>query len=78
MAIEIRDAVDADALRAAWPVVQQLRPEFDCGRYVARVLRQIADDGCRLTVLYDDGVPRAFYLREGLRIEAFHLGIALD
>jgi GNAT superfamily N-acetyltransferase len=141
--IEIRDAVDADALRAAWPVVQQLRPEFDCERYVAQVLRQLADDGCRATVLYDDGVPRAFacwrvmemlavgrhvyvddlvtdagarsrghgkalldwlkaearrlgcvrlqldsgtfrkdahafYLREGLRIEAFHLGIALD
>lgn len=27
--IEIRDAANADALRAAWAVVQQLRPEFD-------------------------------------------------
>jgi GNAT superfamily N-acetyltransferase len=58
--IEIRNAVDADALRAAWPVVQQLRPEFDCERYVAQVLRQVEGDGCRATVLYDDGVPRAF------------------
>ena len=51
-AIEIRDAADADALRAAWPVVQQLRPEFDCEGYVAQVLRQIATDGCRASVLY--------------------------
>ena len=135
--------MDADALRAAWAVVHQLRPEFDCERYVAQVLRQIATDGCHASVLYDDGVPRAFaiwrvmemlavgkhvyvddlvtdasvrsrgygkamldwlkaeakrlgcerlqldsgthrkdahafYLREGLRIEAFHFGIALD
>ncbi|MES2858335.1 MAG: GNAT family N-acetyltransferase [Pseudomonadota bacterium] len=142
-AIEIRDATDAEMLRAAWPVVRQLRPEFDCERYIAQVLRQVASDGCRASVLYDAGVPRAFacwrvmemlavgrhvyvddlvtdatsrsrgygktmldwlkseakrlgcarlqldsgtfrkdahafYLREGLRIEAFHLGIALD
>jgi len=141
--IEIRDAIDAAALRAAWPVMQQLRPDFDCERYVAQVLRQIDRDGCRASVLHDDGVPRAFacwrvmemlavgkhvyvddlvtdasvrsrgygkamldwlkaeakrlgcerlqldsgthrkdahafYLREGLRIEAFHFGIALD
>ena len=141
--IEIRNAVDADDLRAAWPVVQQLRPEFDCERYVAQVLRQIASDDCRASVLFDEGIPRAFdiwrvmemlavgkhvyvddlvtdasvrsrgygkamldwlkaeakrlgcerlqldsgtvrkdahafYLREGLRIEAFHFGIALD
>ncbi len=142
-AIEIRDATDAEMLRAAWPVVRQLRPEFDCERYIAQVLRQVASDSCRASVLYDAGVPRAFacwrvmemlavgrhvyvddlvtdatsrsrgygktmldwlkseakrlgcarlqldsgtfrkdahafYLREGLRIEAFHLGIALD
>ena len=59
-AIEIRDAANADALHAAWPVVQQLRPEFDCEGYVAQVLRQIATDGCRASVLYDDGIPRAF------------------
>ena len=141
--IEIRNAVDADDLRAAWPVVQQLRPEFDCERYVAQVLRQIASDDCRASVLFDEGIPRAFaiwrvmemlavgkhvyvddlvtdasvrsrgygkamldwlkaeakrlgcerlqldsgtvrkdahafYLREGLRIEAFHFGIKLD
>jgi len=141
--IEIRNVIDADALREAWPVVQQLRPDFDCERYVEQVLRQLQTDGSRATVLYDSGVPRAFacwrimemlavgrhvyvddlvtdasarshgygkamldwlkaearrlgctrlqldsgtfrkdahafYLREGLRIEAFHLGIALD
>lgn len=142
-AVHIRDATDAAALRAAWPVVRQLRPDFDCERYIAQVLRQIEVDGCRANVLYDAGVPRAFacwrvlemlavgrhvyvddlvtdadarsrghgkamldwlktearrlgcvrlqldsgtfrkdahafYLREGLRIEAFHLGITLD
>lgn len=129
-------------LRAVWPLVSQLRPEFDEDRFVAQMLRQIAE-GCRATVLFDaDGAPRAFacwrvmemlavgrhvyvddlvtdatvrsrgfgkamldwlkaearrlgcvrlqldsgthrqdahafYLREGLRIEAFHFGIAL-
>ena len=141
--IEIRDATDADALRAAWPVVEQLRPDFERERYVQHVLRQMQTDGSRATVLYDAGIPRAFacwrvmemlavgkhvyvddlvtdsrvrsrgfgkamldwlkdeasrlgcarlqldsgtfrkdahafYLREGLRIEAFHFGIALD
>lgn len=135
--------LDSDAgLRAVWPLVSQLRPEFDEDRFVAQMLRQIGD-GCRASVLYDEaGVPRAFacwrvmemlavgrhvyvddlvtdaasrsrghgksmldwlkaeatrlgcarlqldsgthrrdahafYLREGLRIEGFHLGIAL-
>ncbi|RNF82407.1 GNAT family N-acetyltransferase [Montanilutibacter psychrotolerans] len=138
----IRNAHDETALRATWPLVSQLRPEFDEDRFVAQMLRQI-DDGCRATVLYDEnGEPRAFacwrvlemlavgrhvyvddlvtdaaarsrghgkamldwlkdearrlgctrlqldsgtqrqhahafYLREGLRIEAFHFGIAL-
>lgn len=131
-----------DELRAVWPLVSQLRPEFDEGRFLAQIQRQIAQ-GCRVSVLFDaDGAPRAFacwrvmemlavglhvyvddlvtdqtvrsrghgkamldwlkaearrlgcarlqldsgtqrrdahafYLREGLRIEAFHFGIAL-
>ena len=139
----IRTLTTEAGLRAAWPLVAQLRPAFDEGRFLAQMQRQIAD-GCRATVLLDDdGVPRAFacwrvmemlavgrhvyvddlvtdaatrsrghgkamldwlkvearrlgcvrlqldsgtqrqdahafYLREGLRIEAFHFGIALD
>ncbi|MEG3791305.1 GNAT family N-acetyltransferase [Lysobacter sp. CCNWLW3] len=131
-----------DELRAVWPLVSQLRPEFDEERFLAQIQRQIAQ-GCRVSVLFDaGGTPRAFacwrvmemlavglhvyvddlvtdqtvrsrghgkamldwlkaearrlgcarlqldsgtqrrdahafYLREGLRIEAFHFGIAL-
>ena len=133
---------DAAALRAAWPVVAQLRPHLDEAAFVAQALRQIAA-GYRATALAEDGVVRAyagwrvqeflvrgrhlyvddlvtdanarnrghgkvlldwlkaearrqgcrtlqldsgtqrrdahaFYLREGLRIEGFHFGIALD
>ena len=135
--------LDGEAeLRSVWPLVAQLRPQFDEARFVAQLQRQIAA-GCRATVLFDgDGIPRAFacwrvlemlaigrhvyvddlvtdaaarsrghgkamldwlkaeaarlgcarlqldsgtqrqdahafYLREGLRIEAFHFGIAL-
>ena len=133
---------DAAALRAAWPVVAQLRPHLDEAAFVAQALRQIAA-GYRATALAEDGVVRAyagwrvqeflvrgrhlyvddlvtdanarsrghgkvlldwlkaeaqrqgcrtlqldsgtqrrdahaFYLREGLRIESFHFGIALD
>jgi GNAT superfamily N-acetyltransferase len=57
----IRIVTRPDELRAAWPVVAQLRPEFDEERFVAQMLRQIDTDDCRATVLYDaDGVPRAF------------------
>lgn len=50
---------DAD-LRAVWPLVAQLRPDFDEERFVVQMQRQIAD-GCRATVLFDgNGVPRAF------------------
>ncbi|QOW22188.1 GNAT family N-acetyltransferase [Novilysobacter avium] len=57
----IRTVVTSDELRAAWPVVAQLRPELDEQRFVTQMQRQIADDGCRASVLYDDqGVPRAF------------------
>ena len=130
-------------LRAAWPVVQQLRPHLDEDAFVAQALRQF-DTGFHATALYDDaGCVRAFagwrvleflaigrhvyvddlvtdagarshghgkalldwlkaearrlgcvrlqldsgtfrkdahafYLREGLRIEAFHFGIGLE
>ncbi|KRD31273.1 hypothetical protein ASE35_14755 [Lysobacter sp. Root916] len=139
---DIRILSGEDELRAIWPLVSQLRPEFDEARFLAQIQRQIAQ-GCRVTVLFDDGgAPRAFacwrvmemlavglhvyiddlvtdqtvrsrgygkamldwlkaealrlgcarlqldsgtqrrdahafYLREGLRIEAFHFGIAL-
>lgn len=139
---DVRTLTGEAQLRAVWPLVSQLRPEFDADRFVAQMLRQIGD-GCHATVLFDGaGVPRAFacwrvlemlavgrhvyvddlvtdvaarsrgygkamldwlkaeafrlgcvrlqldsgtqrrdahafYLREGLRIEALHLGIAL-
>lgn len=59
-AADIRDATDEAALRAAWPVVAQLRPHLDADGFVARALRQQAE-GWRATVLYDaGGIPRAF------------------
>ncbi|MCW5581967.1 MAG: GNAT family N-acetyltransferase [Luteimonas sp.] len=142
MAIGILGLTDEAGLRAAWPVVAQLRPHLDEAAFVAQALRQI-EAGYRATALAEDGVVRAyagwrvqeflvrgrhlyvddlvtdadarsrghgkalldwlkaearrqgcrtlqldsgtqrrdahaFYLREGLRIEAFHFGIALD
>ena len=57
----IRTVTGSDELRAVWPVVAQLRPEFDEQRFVTQMQRQIASDGCRASVLYDNaGVPRAF------------------
>jgi len=139
---DIRTLTSDTDLRAIWPLVQQLRPEFDEDRFATQMQRQIGE-GCQATVLFDDGgAPRAFacwrvmemlavgkhvyvddlvvdttvrsrghgkamldwlkaeakrlgcarlqldsgthrqdahafYLREGLRIEAFHFGIAL-
>ena len=138
---DIRPLVDEVAIRAAWPLVAQLRPHLDADALVAQLQRQCGE-GFRATILYDAGVPRAyagwrvhenlvygrhmyvddlvtdetvrsrgygkamldwlkveaqrlgctrlqldsgtfrkdahaFYLREGLRIEAFHFGIAL-
>ena len=140
---DIRPLDDAAAIRAAWPVVAQLRPHLDADALVAQLQRQMAGSSFRAHVLYDAGVPRAyagwrvhenlvygrhlyvddlvtdetvrsrgygkamldwlkgearrlgcarlqldsgtfrkdahaFYLREGLRIEAFHFGIGLD
>jgi GNAT superfamily N-acetyltransferase len=57
---DIRTLAGDAELRAAWPLVAQLRPDFDESRFVEQMQRQIGD-GCRATVLYDrDGVPRAF------------------
>lgn len=138
---DIRALASDAELRAAWPLVSQLRPQLDEDRFVAQIQRQLAGGSFRATALYD-GAPRAFagwrvheclaygrhlyvddlvtdasarsrgygkalldwlkaegqrlgcvrlqldsgthrkdahafYLREGLRIEAFHFGIAL-
>ena len=57
----IRTVTEAVDLRAAWPVVRQLRPALDEERFVSQALRQIENDGFCATVLYDDtGTPRAF------------------
>ena len=57
---DIRDADDDASLRAAWPVVAQLRPHLDADAFVAAALRQQAE-GWRASVLYDaGGIPRAF------------------
>ena len=58
-AAEIRAAEDEASLRAAWPVVAQLRPHLDEDAFVAQALRQRAE-GWQATVLYADGAPRAF------------------
>lgn len=56
---DIRAADDPATLRAAWPVVAQLRPHLDEGAFLARALRQQAE-GWRATVLLEGGVVRAF------------------
>jgi GNAT superfamily N-acetyltransferase len=56
---DIRDAGDEATLRAAWPVVAQLRPHLDEDAFVAAALRQRAE-GWQATVLCEDGIPRAF------------------
>lgn len=141
-AVSIDEVGDAAGLRAAWPLVRQLRPHLDEAAFVDQALRQMAQ-GYRATLLSERGTPcayagwrlqeclahgrhlyvddlvsdqamrsrghgkallawlqaearrhgcaslqldsgtqrkdaHAFYLREGLRIHAFHFGIALD
>ena len=58
-AADIRPAGDEAGLRAAWPVVAQLRPHLDEDAFVAQALRQRAE-GWQATVLVEDGVVRAF------------------
>lgn len=139
---DIRVLTTDAGLRAAWPVVRQLRPHLDEDAFVAQALCQ-CEGGYRAAALFHDGAPRAyagwrvveylahgrhayvddlvtdadargrghgkalfdwlkmearalgcrslqldsgtqrkdahaFYLREGLRIDSFHFGIALD
>jgi GNAT superfamily N-acetyltransferase len=59
-------ATEAD-LRAAWPVVRQLRPHLDADSFVAQALRQI-DAGYRATGLFEEEAPRAF---AGWRVAEF-------
>ena len=54
-AADIRPAGDEAGLRAAWPVVAQLRPHLDEDAFVAQALRQRAE-GWQATVLVEDGV----------------------
>ena len=56
---DIRAADDPATLRAAWPVVAQLRPHLDEEAFLAQALRQQAE-GWRATVLLEDGIVRAF------------------
>lgn len=56
---DIRAADDPATLRAAWPVVAQLRPHLDEEAFLAQALRQQAE-GWRATVLLEGGVVRAF------------------
>ncbi len=56
---DIRAADDPATLRAAWPVVAQLRPHLDEEAFLAQALRQQAE-GWRATVLVEDGIVRAF------------------
>lgn len=56
---DIRAADDPATLRAAWPVVAQLRPHLDEDAFLAQALRQQAE-GWRATVLVEDGIVRAF------------------
>jgi len=75
---EIRTIVGDTELRAVWPVVSQLRPEFDEARFLAQMHRQIAQ-GCRATVLYDaEGAPRAFACWRVLEMLAVGLHVYVD
>jgi GNAT superfamily N-acetyltransferase len=75
---EIRTIVSDTELRAVWPVVSQLRPEFDEARFLAQMHRQIAE-GCRATVAYDaQGVPRAFACWRVMEMLAVGLHVYVD
>ncbi|KRA81865.1 hypothetical protein ASD78_00910 [Lysobacter sp. Root667] len=75
---EIRSLSGEDELRAVWPLVAQLRPEFDEDRFVVQIRRQI-DQGCRATVLFDaDGAPRAFACWRVLEMLAVGLHVYVD
>lgn len=47
-ALTIDVATEAAALRACWPVMQQLRPHLDAAGFIAQVERQHQESGYRL------------------------------
>ncbi|QQQ01743.1 GNAT family N-acetyltransferase [Lysobacter enzymogenes] len=74
----IRTLTGDTDLRAVWPLVAQLRPEFDEDRFVAQMHRQIAQ-GCRATVVFDDdGAPRAFACWRVMEMLAVGLHVYVD
>ena len=56
----IRPADDEATLRAAWPVVAQLRPHLDEDGFVAQALRQMQGGFCATVRVDGDGTVRAF------------------
>jgi len=65
LSIDIRRIENDEEVAAAWPVVQQLRPQLDRGDLVAAVQRQRAE-GYRAVGAYAEGVCVAF---AGYRIQ---------
>lgn len=65
LSIDIRRIDSDEDVAAAWPVVQQLRPQLDRGDLVAAVQRQRAE-GYRAVGAYAEGVCVAF---AGYRIQ---------
>lgn len=59
MSHDIRVLATDAGLRAAWPVVRQLRPHLDEDAFVAQALRQF-EGGYRAAALFEDGTPRAY------------------
>lgn len=56
--MEVREATEADEVRACYPVVAQLRTDLDEEGFVEQVQRQ-REDGYRLVYLEEDGEPVA-------------------
>ena len=52
-AARVEIATTEDELRATWPVMRQLRPHLDEGRYV-ELVRSMAAEGYRVAALYDE------------------------
>lgn len=74
----IRTLTGDTDLGAVWPLVAQLRPEFDEERFLAQMHRQIAQ-GCRATVVFDDdGAPRAFACWRVMEMLAVGLHVYVD
>ncbi len=65
--MQIRQVTTDSELRAAWPLVRQLRPQLDQDGFVAQVQRQFGQ-GFHAAAIYDAGVPCAF---AGWRVQEF-------